>query len=150
MGKAWRACLSPIRLSSAGAHHSDETIAAHVIAYFSMEIGLESGVPTYAGGLGALTGDTIRSAADLKAPSCCCIAKAISRSDSTRPAGTWRRPTAGRWRSSCTRCRRVLESRSMAESCNCAAGATPLINPSGNVQAAAIYPVAGLFAGCDR
>jgi len=42
MGKAWRACLSPIPLSSAGAHHSDETIAAHVIAYSSMEIGRES------------------------------------------------------------------------------------------------------------
>jgi len=38
------------------------------IAYFSMEIGLESGVPTYSGGLGVLAGDTIRSAADLKVP----------------------------------------------------------------------------------
>lgn len=35
------------------------------IAYFSMEIGLESAMPTYAGGLGILAGDTIRSAADL-------------------------------------------------------------------------------------
>ncbi len=35
------------------------------IAYFSMEIGLESAMPTYAGGLGVLAGDTIRSAADL-------------------------------------------------------------------------------------
>ncbi|MDP2992788.1 MAG: glycogen/starch/alpha-glucan phosphorylase, partial [Deltaproteobacteria bacterium] len=38
------------------------------IAYFSMEIGLESGMPTYSGGLGVLAGDTIRSAADLKVP----------------------------------------------------------------------------------
>jgi CheY-like chemotaxis protein len=30
------------------------------IAYFSMEIGLESGLPTYSGGLGMLAGDTIR------------------------------------------------------------------------------------------
>jgi starch phosphorylase len=35
------------------------------VAYFSMEIGLQSDVPTYAGGLGVLAGDTIRSAADL-------------------------------------------------------------------------------------
>lgn len=40
----------------------------HIIAYFSMEIGLESGIPTYAGGLGVLAGDTIRSAADLNVP----------------------------------------------------------------------------------
>jgi len=38
------------------------------IAYFSMEIGLEPGLPTYAGGLGILAGDTIRSAADLRVP----------------------------------------------------------------------------------
>src|SRR5512142_658399 len=36
------------------------------VAYFSMEIALEEGVPTYSGGLGVLAGDTIRSAADLK------------------------------------------------------------------------------------
>jgi len=34
------------------------------IAYFSMEIALESPIPTYAGGLGVLAGDTLRSAAD--------------------------------------------------------------------------------------
>jgi len=34
------------------------------IAYFSMEIGLESAIPTYSGGLGVLAGDTLRSAAD--------------------------------------------------------------------------------------
>jgi len=38
------------------------------IAYFSMEIGLEVGMPTYSGGLGVLAVDTIRSAADLKVP----------------------------------------------------------------------------------
>ncbi|HEX2972755.1 MAG TPA: alpha-glucan family phosphorylase [Tepidisphaeraceae bacterium] len=38
------------------------------IAYFSMEIGLEAGMPTYSGGLGILAGDTIRSAADLRVP----------------------------------------------------------------------------------
>ena len=38
------------------------------IAYFSMEIALEAGMPTYSGGLGVLAGDTIRSAADLGVP----------------------------------------------------------------------------------
>lgn len=36
------------------------------IAYFSMEIALNSAIPTYAGGLGILAGDTLRSAADAK------------------------------------------------------------------------------------
>ncbi len=35
------------------------------IAYFTMEIGLIEAIPTYAGGLGILAGDTVRSAADL-------------------------------------------------------------------------------------
>jgi starch phosphorylase len=39
-----------------------------LVAYFSMEIGLESSIPTYSGGLGVLAGDTIRSAADLEVP----------------------------------------------------------------------------------
>ena len=38
------------------------------IAYFTMEIGLADVMPTYAGGLGILAGDTVRSAADLGAP----------------------------------------------------------------------------------
>jgi starch phosphorylase len=38
------------------------------VAYFSMEIALESGIPTYSGGLGVLAGDTLRSAADLGTP----------------------------------------------------------------------------------
>ncbi len=38
------------------------------IAYFSMEIGLTNAIPTYAGGLGTLAGDAIRSSADLKLP----------------------------------------------------------------------------------
>ena len=39
-----------------------------LIAYFSMEIGLEPSIPTYAGGLGVLAGDTVRSAADREVP----------------------------------------------------------------------------------
>ncbi|HMC56814.1 MAG TPA: alpha-glucan family phosphorylase, partial [Gemmatimonadaceae bacterium] len=38
------------------------------IAYFSMEICLEQGIPTYSGGLGVLAGDTLRSAADRGLP----------------------------------------------------------------------------------
>ncbi len=38
------------------------------VAYFSMEIGLVSEIPTYSGGLGVLAGDTLRSAADLSIP----------------------------------------------------------------------------------
>ncbi len=39
-----------------------------IVAYFSMEVALEPAMPTYSGGLGILAGDTIRAAADLKAP----------------------------------------------------------------------------------
>ncbi len=39
-----------------------------VIAYFSMEVGLESGMPTYSGGMGVLSGDTLRAAADMGVP----------------------------------------------------------------------------------
>ena len=42
--------------------------AAPVVAYFSMEVGLEPAMPTYSGGLGVLAGDTIRAAADLNVP----------------------------------------------------------------------------------
>ena len=38
------------------------------VAYFSMEICLDQAIPTYSGGLGILSGDTLRSAADLAAP----------------------------------------------------------------------------------
>ena len=39
-----------------------------VVAYFSLEMMLESDIPTYAGGLGVLAGDILRSCADLKIP----------------------------------------------------------------------------------
>jgi starch phosphorylase len=40
----------------------------HRVAYFSMEIALRNEIPTYAGGLGVLAGDTMRSAVDLNLP----------------------------------------------------------------------------------
>src|ERR1035437_2812235 len=39
-----------------------------LVAYFSMEIAINRGMPTYSGGLGMLAGDTLRSAADLGVP----------------------------------------------------------------------------------
>ena len=38
------------------------------IAYFSMEIAMDSDIPTYSGGLGVLAGDAIRSSSDLRLP----------------------------------------------------------------------------------
>ena len=38
------------------------------IAYFTMELALRVEVHTYAGGLGVLAGDTVRSCADLELP----------------------------------------------------------------------------------
>ncbi|HMD45503.1 MAG TPA: glycogen/starch/alpha-glucan phosphorylase, partial [Acidimicrobiales bacterium] len=38
------------------------------IAYFSMEVAIDDGLPTYSGGLGVLAGDHLRSAADLGLP----------------------------------------------------------------------------------
>jgi len=49
-------------------HSLDEFLHEPRIAYFSMEMALRSEIPTYAGGLGILAGDTMRSAADLGLP----------------------------------------------------------------------------------
>jgi starch phosphorylase len=38
------------------------------IAYFTMDVAIDPAIPTYSGGLGVLSGDTIRSAADLGLP----------------------------------------------------------------------------------
>lgn len=48
--------------------YHDEEIKQRRIAYFSMEIGIDSSIPTYSGGLGILAGDFIKSCADLKVP----------------------------------------------------------------------------------
>ncbi len=52
---------------SAGAA-SGATDVARRIAYFSMEVAADGGMPIYSGGLGVLAGDTLRSCADLKIP----------------------------------------------------------------------------------
>lgn len=52
---------------SAGAA-SGATDVVRRMAYFSMEVAADGGMPTYSGGLGVLAGDTLRSCADLKIP----------------------------------------------------------------------------------
>ncbi len=47
---------------------SIQPLQASVVAYFSMEIGLDSAMPTYSGGLGILAGDSLRAAADIGIP----------------------------------------------------------------------------------
>lgn len=42
--------------------------AVHEVAYFSMEFGLGAALPLYAGGLGVLAGDILKTASDLGAP----------------------------------------------------------------------------------
>jgi glycogen phosphorylase len=46
----------------------DEFTREPRVAYFSMEMALREDIPTYAGGLGILAGDTLRSSADLSLP----------------------------------------------------------------------------------
>jgi starch phosphorylase len=47
---------------------ASEQVLSPRTAYFSMEVGLNSAMPTYTGGLGILAGDTLRAAADLGVP----------------------------------------------------------------------------------
>jgi glycogen phosphorylase len=54
--------------STGGSHASVLGKISRRIAYFSMEVGVESGMPIYSGGLGILAGDTLKSCADLKIP----------------------------------------------------------------------------------
>lgn len=51
-----------------GSHASFLGKISRRIAYFSMEVGVETGMPIYSGGLGILAGDTLKSCADLKIP----------------------------------------------------------------------------------
>src|SRR5512134_2477512 len=47
---------------------ADSFTASERVAYFSMEVALRADIPTYAGGLGVLAGDTLRAAADCELP----------------------------------------------------------------------------------
>lgn len=55
-------------IGSIGSIGLDEFLTEPRVAYFSMEIALRNEIPTYAGGLGVLAGDTLRTAADLRVP----------------------------------------------------------------------------------
>jgi hypothetical protein len=64
----------------------DEFVYEPRIAYFSMEIALRSEIATYAGGLGILAGDTVRSAADLGLP---LLDTDLAENTATRPCSAW-------------------------------------------------------------
>jgi starch phosphorylase len=63
-------CLREYRRTAvaAGIWKRDEAKEGRRVAYFSMEIMVEARMPTYAGGLGVLAGDMLRSCADLRVP----------------------------------------------------------------------------------
>jgi starch phosphorylase len=50
------------------ASEPETAVQSPAVAYFSMEVGLTSAMPTYSGGLGVVAGDTLRAAADLGLP----------------------------------------------------------------------------------
>ncbi len=58
----------PAKFVRAAATSEPSPAGARRIAYFSMEAGVDSTMPTYSGGLGVLAGDTLKSCADLKVP----------------------------------------------------------------------------------
>ena len=65
LGPGLESTGDPLVMTAMQAIEADAGDAARMVAYFSMEIGLEDSIPTYAGGLGVLAGDTVRSAADM-------------------------------------------------------------------------------------
>lgn len=73
-------------------------MSAPIIAYFSMEIAVDAAMPTYAGGLGILAGDTLRSCADLGLPvvAVTLLHRKGYLSQSFDPSG-WQRETQDAW-----------------------------------------------------
>ena len=49
-----------------GRAHSD--VDGFLVAYFSLEFGIDATLPIYSGGLGVLAGDHLKAAADLGVP----------------------------------------------------------------------------------
>lgn len=72
--------------------------AASLVAYFSMEIAVDPAIPTYAGGLGILAGDTLRSCADLgvRGVAVTLLHRKGYLTQSFDPAG-WQRETQNSW-----------------------------------------------------
>ena len=97
------------------------------IAYFSMEIALEAGMPTYSGGLGVLAGDTIRAAADLTIPMVAVTLLHRHGYFSQRlDVQGWQQeePAPGLSIPLCRPCQRALQSPSKDGPCTCAPGNT--------------------------
>ncbi|GJL53060.1 MAG: alpha-glucan phosphorylase [Nitrospirales bacterium] len=77
-GEAWYFCSELCQhaflenpdsiVGSSGSYITDSGTTSRRIAYFSMEVGVDSDMPIYSGGLGILAGDTLKSCADLKVP----------------------------------------------------------------------------------
>jgi glycogen phosphorylase len=57
-----------VYLNSKGWHQKKFGAGENLLAYFSMEFGLAECLPVYSGGLGVLSGDTLKSASDLGLP----------------------------------------------------------------------------------
>lgn len=62
------AFLTSPEVYAGAAPAAGRTDAPRRVAYFSMEVAVDPGMPTYSGGLGVLAGDTLKSAADLGLP----------------------------------------------------------------------------------
>ena len=63
-----RAASTPTRTTPAGSRRTTPTAQGMRVAYFSLEFGLDAGIPLYSGGLGILAGDHLKSASDLGVP----------------------------------------------------------------------------------
>ena len=64
MGARGASPAGPTLVTGIRSHRMPERRNATHVAYFSMEMALDSIMPTYSGGLGVLAGDTLRAAAD--------------------------------------------------------------------------------------
>ena len=65
---ASRAASTPTSTSRAGCSPPHADAQDMLVAYFSLEFGLDAGIPLYSGGLGILAGDHLKSASDLGVP----------------------------------------------------------------------------------
>jgi starch phosphorylase len=58
----------PRRYLAEAVHADEDAKEARRVAYFTMEVALDPGIPSYSGGLGVLAGDMLRACADLHVP----------------------------------------------------------------------------------
>ena len=65
---ASRGASTPTSTSRAGSLATDDDAKDMLVAYFSLEFGLDAGIPLYSGGLGILAGDHLKSASDIGVP----------------------------------------------------------------------------------